>query len=276
MNKLVLLIIVILIFLIITENPKKCYEKFIQKEYIRFTGDLGKFGLSHHKSNLKYLILKSKQLNKILIMPKFVLTKKHNNNNEITCNLSKYFDIKNIKLNGEKIEIVYENELNEENIYEYKLPISSKYRTIHNNKEFKLNGNLEINYSREIIYLGKKISKDLGNYCCVHVRRTDRNNSKIDKFTRPENILKKLKYVNSPKNVYIMTDEKEEGFFDEIKNYYNLKLCRNIKELKNIKDNYYIFCIEKIIMNNASKKISNFKTKGETYDTYLINKNGWQ
>jgi len=29
-------------------------------------------------------------------------------------------------------------------------------------------------------------------------------------------------------------------------------------------------------MNNASKKISNFKTNGETYDTYLINKNGWQ
>ena len=73
-----------------------------------------------------------------------------------------------------------------------------------------------------------------------------------------------------------MTDEIEKGFFDKIKKKYNLFLQNDIKDFENITDNYYIFCIEKIIMNNASKKISTFRVKGNNYDTFLIDKQGWQ
>ena len=40
----------------------------------------------------------------------------------------------------------------------------------------------------------------------------------------------------------------------------------NLKKIKN-EDNYYLFCIEKEIMNNAFIKISTFKN--DNYDNYL-------
>ena len=74
-----------------------------------------------------------------------------------------------------------------------------------------------------------------------------------------------------------MTDEKTPNFFDKLKEKYNVKFYSDFKELKNIKDNYYLFCIEKIIMKNANKRISTFKTKNNNYyNNYLVDKMGWQ
>ena len=75
-----------------------------------------------------------------------------------------------------------------------------------------------------------------------------------------------------------MTDEIKENHFFKIKKYYNVYLYDDFQILKNIKkiDNYKLFCIENIIMNDAYKKISTFKVKGKKYDTYLYEKSGWQ
>ena len=103
MFKTLLTLLILFVFLV---NKKTNMETFVTKKYIAFRGSLGKYGLSHHKSNLKRFILKADELNKILIIPTFVLHKKHNNGKEIISNLSKYIDYDNVLLNGKKIKII--------------------------------------------------------------------------------------------------------------------------------------------------------------------------
>ena len=82
--------------------------------------------------------------------------------------------------------------------------------------------------------------------------------------------MKKIEKYKDYDNIYIMTNE-NSSFFSKLKNKYNNKLYfynnfDNLIKIKN-EDNYYLFCIEKEIMNNAFIKISTFKN--DNYDNYL-------
>ncbi len=231
--------------------------------------------------------MKANNLNLILIIPQFILHKKHNNGKEITNNLSKYIDYNNLLLNGKKIRVIYEKEeitkINKNDIMYYDLhklqkEIKGDKGLIRYHKEFSLNDNIKFNIPQKITDIAEKISKKLGIYTCVHIRRNDRNNKKIDIYTKSDNIIKKLKEINSPKTIYIMTDEKNINIFKKISDFYNVKYYFDFEELKNIKqqDNYYLFQIENEIMSNANKRISTFKTQNPYYHNYLVNKNGFQ
>lgn len=283
-NKLFILLIIILFIIFLKKNNK---EYFNNSKYLIFTGSLGSYGISHHKSNLSRFIMKANNLNLILIIPQFILHKKHNNGKEITNNLSKYIDYNNLLLNGKKIRVIYEKEeitkINKNDIMYYDLhklqkEIKGDKGLIRYHKEFSLNDNIKFNIPQKITDIAEKISKKLGIYTCVHIRRNDRNNKKIDIYTKSDNIIKKLKEINSPKTIYIMTDEKNINIFKKISDFYNVKYYFDFEELKNIKqqDNYYLFQIENEIMSNANKRISTFKTQNPYYHNYLVNKNGLQ
>ena len=286
-------ILILLIILLILFFKKNNTEFFNNTKYLMFTGTLGSYGISHHKSNLSRFILKARELNKILIIPNFSLHAKHNNGHEINSNLSKYIDYNNLIYNGEKIKVIFKdydiNKIDRNDITIYNLnklqeEIRGDKGLIRYHKDYihlldshDIDKNIKYNNPIEIKNIGLNISKKLGYYTCIHIRRRDRNDKTIDTYTKSDNIIKKLKESNSPKNVYIMTDEPNLEIFDKVKLFYNVFYYLDFKELKSIKnDNYYLFQVENEIMDKANIKISTFKTNNSKYNNYLVNKIGYQ
>jgi hypothetical protein len=68
---------------------------------------------------------------------------------------------------------------------------------------------------------------------------------------------------------------------NELKELRNNKDCTiyffdDFEELKSIKDNYYLFVVENVIMNLADIKCSTFNVPDNKYHCYLTNTAGWQ
>ena len=229
-------------------------------------------GLLHCKDNYESLI-RYCYYNKLnLIKPIFRLHGKHNNNKFITCDLSKYFDLDNITVNGEQF-ILY----NDDDNIDYNIKFKKGVNTcgyFPGDKRFSNLKNIKviIPYSKNVISIGENISNYLGdNYTCLHVRRGDKVKSKrIDIATKKENIENVLnKY--STNSVYIMTNRVDELLELNNNNSYKIYFNTDFKELKDIgnNDNYYLFCIEKNIMDNSKIKISTFKVPGNYYNASL-------
>lgn len=239
-------------------------------------------GLSHQITNLNLLIRYCYKHKYILILPHFKLYGFHNNGKEILTNLSNYIDFKTLIVNNKFFEVVMnrDNIDNKDIIHieakEYDCGLLDK-DVMFKNLEYVP---LKFSYNENILTIGKQISKLLGNYLCIHVRRTDRiTTEQINKDTSPNNILEKIKKYDN-KNVYIMTNE-EISFFDKLKEQtdYNIYFFTDFEILRKIKeeDNYTLFCIENIICNLADKQISTFKTLNrDKYIDYLSETIGWQ
>jgi hypothetical protein len=239
-------------------------------------------GLTHQFGNLRILIQYCCKHKYILILPHFKLYGFHNNGKEIITNLSNYIDFKTLIVYNKTFEFVMDRDnIDNKDIIHIK---AKKYRfgLLNNDDMFK---NLEcvhikFSYNENILTISKQISKLLGNYLCIHVRRTDRiTTQQINKDTSPNNILEKIKKYDN-KNVYIMTNE-EISFFDKLKKQtdYNIYFFTDFEILKKIKeeDNYILFCIENEICNLADKQISTFKTSNVyKYIDYLTETDGWQ
>ncbi|CAI5525180.1 unnamed protein product, partial [Closterium sp. Naga37s-1] len=75
------------------------------------------------------------------------------------------------------------------------------------------------------------------NYDVVHVRRGDKVlDSKrwpnLDKDTRPDSLLKRLLELVQPgRFLYISTDERSPGFFDPLKDKFNVRMLGDFKDL---------------------------------------------
>jgi hypothetical protein len=288
--KIKIILIFFLILLLLNNfsiNSNNNIESFKSKKYLYLENYNHKYGLSHQKGNY-YTLIKYCYFNDyILLSPNFLLESRHNNNKLKITNFSEYFDIENVKVNSKKLEIIgnykkienilKRNKINVKIIAGKKLSMFFRNSPIFSNLK---NVNIEMDYNKELVKIANNIIKKLGKYTCVHVRRGDRmgNNKYHNKATTSDNIISKLKEIKSVKNVYIMTDEINKKHFLKISNHYKLYLYDDFKILKNIKkyDNYKLFCIENIIMNNANKKISTFKVRGKKYNNYLYEKSGWQ
>lgn len=239
-------------------------------------------GLSHQISNLSILIQYCCKHEYILILPYFNLSGFHNNGKGILTNLSNYIDFKTLIVNNKIFEVVMDRDnIDNKDIIHIEAKIY-RFGLLKNDDMFK---DLEcvpikFSYNENILTISKQISKLLGNYLCIHVRRTDRiTTEQINKDTSPNNILEKIKKYDN-KNVYIMTNE-EISFFDKLKEQtdYNIYFFTDFEILKKIKeeDNYILFCIENEICNLADKQISTFKTPFvDKYIDYLTETNGWQ
>jgi hypothetical protein len=238
-------------------------------------------GLSHQISNLNTLIRYCYKHEYILILPHFRLYGVHNNGKEVLTNLSKYINFKTLLVNNKFFEVV----MNRDNVDNKDIMHieAKKYRLglLRNDDMFNNLENVPIkfSYNEDILTIGKQISALLGNYLCIHVRRTDRvTTEQINKDTSPNNILEKIKKYDI-KNVYIMTNE-EISFFNKLKEQtdYNIHFFTDFEILRKIKeeDNYFLFCIENIVCDLADKQISTFKTDRAKYIDYLSETKGWQ
>jgi hypothetical protein len=239
-------------------------------------------GLTHQLTNLKTLIEYCYKNKYILILPYFKLYSFHNNGKELITNLSNYIDFKTLIVNNKIFEVIMDRDnIDNKDIIHIE---AKKYHfgLLANDDMFKNLKWIPINYSynENILTISKQISKQLSNYLCIHVRRTDRiTTEQINKDTSPNNILEKIKKYDN-KNVYIMTDEKI-SFFDKLKEQtdYNIYFFTDFEILKKIKeeDNYILFCIENEICNLANKRISTFKTSNvKKYIDYLTETYGYQ
>jgi hypothetical protein len=239
-------------------------------------------GLSHQIANLTILIHYCYKHEYILILPLFKLYGFHNNGKDILSNLSNYIDFKTLTVNNKKFEFVINKDgIDDKDI----IHIETKqynYGILSNDNMFN---NIEwvpikYSYNKNILTISKEISKLLGNYLCIHVRRSDQvTTEQINKDTSCDNILEKIKKYDN-KNVYIMTNE-EFSFFDKLKQQkdYNIYLYSDFEILKKVKkeDNYMLFTIENEICNLADKRISTFKTPIlDKYIDYLTEADGWQ
>jgi len=230
-------------------------------------------GISHHISNYKAIIKYCYENKLKLIKPIFTLTGHHNNGKDIVSDLSMYYDLDNILVNDHKFTVYDELTVN---------IITRKYlggllRMIAPFNTIKNEYSVSIPYNPSIIDVATEIVRKIGNkFMCIHVRRGDRITSKqIDIDTQPPNILSIIKKYNLA-TVYIMTNKINE--LSELRNNkdYKIYFFDDFEELKCIKDNYYLFAIENVIMNLADIRCSTFNVPDNKYHCYLTNIAGWQ
>ena len=221
-------------------------------------------GLSHQTANLKILIYYCYINNLKLIKPIFRLTGKHNNNHNLCTDLSEYYDLNNILVDN-KPYILYDKEYFDEFTIKKK-----RYRwgLLRTDKMFinTIKYKIEIPYKYDIIETAKLVTSLIGNdFMCIHVRRGDRLTTlQIDMDTRPDNILNKIEEQDI-QNIYIMTNKIDEVIKIKENKNYNIYFFCDFEVLQNINDNYYLYCIENVIMDMAKIKCSTFKVKHSTY-----------
>ena len=240
-----------------------------------------KCGLSHLTGNLKCLLNYCYNKNYVLVVPYFHLSARHNHGKAIQSNFTKYYDYSKLKINDTHYPIALELPTNAENVITspfIQLPRSGLVKQVTYFKESLTSLNIDLPYTKNIYAIASSISNEIGTpYTCIHVRRGDRiRTEKQNKETSVENIKKKI-IENNLKKVYIMTNEKI-SFFDELRNIPGLFIYfyTDFEDLKHIQDNYYLFCIEKVICQNATIRISTFKTNNTYYNDYLSDTKGFQ
>lgn len=230
-------------------------------------------GLSHHISNYHILLLYCYKNNLKLIKPIFTLIGKHNNNKTLISDLSEYYDLDNIYIDGNHFKLYNDSK---DIKYTFNQNISGgllrKLPMFQNLPKVQI----KMPYISDIYDMANNISDKLDNdYMCIHVRRGDRiTNKNIDIDTRADNI-KKIIERHKPKNVYIMTNRINE--IKSLSKMNNIYFYTDFEHLSKIKNNYYLFCIENAIMNLAKIRCSTFHTnKIDYYHDYLTDHPGHQ
>ena len=82
-----------------------------------------KAGLSHQITNFKIIITYCFMNNLKLVKPIFTLTGNHNNNNELKSDLSKYYDLDNITIDGNLFKL-YDDDVK----YSYTIKKKKSYK----------------------------------------------------------------------------------------------------------------------------------------------------
>ena len=101
---------------------------------------------------------------------------------------------------------------------------------------------------------------------CIHVRRGDRiTNEEIDRDTRADNVWRKI-CDNKPNSVYIMTNRLNE--LRSLHHVDGIYFYTKFRELMEIQDNYYLFCVENNIMQFAKIRCSTFDVKKDVNNGY--------
>ena len=266
----------------------------VRKKYLQYNITTRKAGLKHQSYNLKTLIAEACALGRIPVISQVYLYGKHNNGNELYTTLGNYYDLRNIRLKGKKKPICFPQEVHiEPKFYKFDevIPSGDEYVV----KEFPLNEgcswkyaktdydiyyDVKLPYTKQIEEKAKKVIDKLEKpYSCVHVRRGDVVRSLAYKYwpliwdTKPSNIIEKLNENKSPLTVYIMTNERKRSFFDVKNSNYNILLSSDFPILAELsqQDNYLLFCIENMIMENAQLRISTFKDDNPLYHDSLSN-----
>jgi len=233
-------------------------------------------GLNHQRSNLISILRYCYKHNLKLIKPIFRLYKLHNNGIEIKSDLSSYFDLDHILVNN-KIVILYDSSPNQSFTISKK---KYKYGLLCNDPLFIENENIPVSipYHNTIKKIAEKIVQSFdNNFMCVHIRRGDRiTSNQMNVDTSPDHILSIIKKQSITKQIYIMTNKIDEVVSLQDNKDYTIYFYKDFPVLTAITDNFYLYCVENVIMELATVRCSTFNT-GNTlfYQYYLTDTTGW-
>lgn len=241
-------------------------------------------GLFDQTFQIKLYLKIAYELGLILILPKRILESRHNSGKAIPMKFSDYYDINCIKLDGNLIKVIE----NEQNLKSNEvLELDSLKRYPHNNiRQINKQLNYLVEFVRCIrdVKFAKKFVEENKIEGCVHIRRTDRcktghlnlgiSPKDWDLATRSDNVLAVLNSTNAPRNIYIMTDmPADDPIIEELRNQkkYNFMFLYDFPQLVSVKkqNNYKVFNIETCIMATTSYK----KRKGEVVKFYINSQN---
>jgi hypothetical protein len=128
---------------------------------------------------------------------------------------------------------------------------------------------VELCPSRLVLDHADRVSRLLGEYHSMHVRRGDKLTDKkgcpnLEQDTRPERIYETISRVlQKGSRVYILTDEKAPNYFDLLKKDYQVVQYFDFPELKALvegdyADNFLLYEVEQLIFARAKTRIHTF------------------
>jgi hypothetical protein len=245
-------------------------------------------GTNHQLFNLFVLLAESAILERTAVVPDLKLAGKHNNGILITPPFSKYIDLSNcsesvslislkdfehIKVSSSKtvLETVSTQSLKESPddliVREFDISVARIPFIDELVKETFYTLRALSKPAHQVSLHAEAIARSLKNFNVVHVRRTDMLNLPwwkfpgLDRGTRPRRIRRRIaQWIDDGSNLYIMSDEQQDGFFDPLRAWYKVFTYRDFPSLIKIKaeDNFLLYEIEKAIANKAQVRVEMF------------------
>ncbi len=265
-------------------------------KYLKYQITTQKAGLRHQAYNLKTLIYESYTLRRVAVISKWHLFGYHNFKKGIDTDFERYFNFQEVEIDGIKTQIELERKLGRiKGEHEFymgdsidpqavmairKFPPNEGCSWKYFKTDFDIYHKVVIPYSKEVMRLAQKIRDGIdGPFTVVHVRRRDvlKKKWRLWTDTRPKRIMQVLKDIDSPRNVYIMSNETKNGFFKRISKYYKLTLIEDIPWLLKLQkeDNFLAYCVENQLLKMADKKVTTFSDNtDENWDGFL-SKSTW-
>lgn len=128
--------------------------------------------------------------------------------------------------------------------------------------------NVSLRPSSTVLCHAADVRGRLGDYYAMHVRRGDKLREarypNLARDTTPENIHATLKRVAPPgARIYILTDERTPGYFDSLKQDYEVFRYCNFPALRALvesddPDNYLLYEVEQLLFDGALTRIHTF------------------
>jgi hypothetical protein len=265
------------------------------KDRFLYHKPFGLAGINHQLSNLWALLAEAVYLDRTAIIPPLLLAGHHNNGVPLNTKWERYIDINSFEqvvkvrpsdfiesVRFDTIRNVNNNHLPRTLLHEQAQLIVRKFSEpnayelldlIKNSTALAERFESLRKPSSIVMKLAEKIRSQLGDYDCIHVRRTDRlnefKNLGLDRQTRPEYILKRIsKWIEEGRNLYVMSDERDPRFFSPLAQFYEVRTIFDFPELLALRrsgDNYLAFEVEKVLFKSARVRVGTFKESAASY-----------
>jgi hypothetical protein len=267
-------------------------------------------GLNHMKSALTLLIKESLSLNRTPVVFTPRLLSAHNFGKEVNASWDKYINLDKIAVtkNG---TTHYVSALNKDVIGDLDafavLEVKGKhlitptenaaYQLIVRNNPGGLGfdgayGHDDFDFDVDLCPSGvvldhaDRLSRQLGEYHSMHVRRGDKLTEKerypnLEQDTRPERICETVsRLLPKGARIYILTDERTPKYFDVLKKDYQIFQYFDFPELRALvedeyPDNFLLYEIEQLIFARARTRIHTFAHPKGEHRISLTRDVGW-
>lgn len=259
-----------------------------------FDGERRPVGLMHNLYNLEHLCRDAVDMGRTPVIPRPAFDRQHNLGRSVDTDWASYIDLAAIRVTDLKVDpkaemrvhAVLETEWCRGNFTDEDFAMigcrddqgDPEVRVVvrvmppsmdpWDGSDVRLRERYQVRlkYAEDIQGLIDSVVRNLGSYVAVHVRRGDRLalNRRIDSFTRAPSISRFLDGTfPAGTRVFLMSDERGEGFFDELRARHSVVTWRDLEtvvEFMKVRngDNYALFCIEKGIYYHATARVSSF------------------
>lgn len=279
--------------------------------YLAYEGPVGRPeaipGLGHQMCNLLCLFEEAKHLGRIAILPTLYISPNHNNGRFGRSRFEKYLDFSGLlpevevlsseaaehmkfvsrttvdsarsteSLAGEEPQLLIRGfpDWNWFSI-ESQLPVALGEPDGTSRRWQKTFAYDRLRPSRRVSGIADEVKARLGKFAALHLRRGDRaRDPEWDAATRPEAILERLRrWIPPGTPLYVLTNERAPGFFDEIRKEYPVATHAHFPKLRALieeeHDNYMLFSVESELMRRAFFAVGTEAWKGPVLTPYSL------